>query len=158
MLDKQLFDRDPRDFALQLVDDGLTSADHLLMCALKYMSHDDVRDMLDSNELSPRFDEDDEDETCIDCGGCNIEEGTCLDCAAKDWLDQWDDGDHDIEAMRIDIENNNLAVNDDSRAAEYEHEAIVNRSLVNGQFTQAKEQCENYGLDYDAIFADFNAK
>jgi len=37
------------------------TADHLLMCALKYMSHDDVRDMLDCNELSPRFDEDDDE-------------------------------------------------------------------------------------------------
>lgn len=61
-MDKQLFQRDPRDFALDLVEQGLVSADHLLLCALKYMSHDDVRDMLDSNELSPRFDEDDEEE------------------------------------------------------------------------------------------------
>jgi hypothetical protein len=62
MLDKKLFDRDPRDFALTLVSDGLVNADHLLLCALKYMSHDDVRDMLDCNELSPRFDEDCDDE------------------------------------------------------------------------------------------------
>jgi hypothetical protein len=31
---------------------------NLLTAALKYMSHDDVRDMLDANELSPRFGED----------------------------------------------------------------------------------------------------
>lgn len=52
----------PRDFALELVENGLVSADHLLLCALKYMSQDDVEDMLDANELTPRFDEDDEDE------------------------------------------------------------------------------------------------
>jgi hypothetical protein len=62
MMDKELFKKDPRDYALKMVEDGLQSADHLLLCALKYMSHDDVRDMLDCNELSPRFDEDDEDE------------------------------------------------------------------------------------------------
>ena len=56
------FDKDPRSFALELVQNQLVSADHLLLCALKYMSHDDVRDMLDCNELSPRFDEDYEDE------------------------------------------------------------------------------------------------
>ena len=57
------FEKDPRSFALELVEQGLVSADHLLLCALKYMSTDDVRDMLDCNELSPRFDEDsDEDE------------------------------------------------------------------------------------------------
>lgn len=56
------FQTDPRSFALELVADQTVTADHLLTCALKYMSHDDVRDMLDSNELSPRFDEEDEEE------------------------------------------------------------------------------------------------
>lgn len=61
--DKELFRRDPRDFALSMVESGLIDAQSLLECALKYMSHDDVRDMLDCNELSPRFAEDaDEDE------------------------------------------------------------------------------------------------
>jgi len=64
------FERDPRAFALELVENQLVSADHLLLCALKYMSTDDVRDMLDCNELSPRFseddEEDDEEENCID--------------------------------------------------------------------------------------------
>ena len=60
-MNTQLFQKDPRDFALQMVEDGLVGADHLLMCALKYMSHDDVRDMLDCNELSPRFDEDNDE-------------------------------------------------------------------------------------------------
>jgi hypothetical protein len=53
-----LFNKEPRDYALEMVESGLASADHLLLCALKYMSHDDVRDMLDANELSPRFTED----------------------------------------------------------------------------------------------------
>ena len=59
-MDKDTFKRDPRDYALALVEEGLVTADHLLLCAVKYMSHDDVRDMLDCNELSPRFDEDDD--------------------------------------------------------------------------------------------------
>jgi hypothetical protein len=61
-MNTELFKRDPRDFALEMVEEGLVSADHLLLCALKYMSHDDVRDMLDCNELSPRFDENNESE------------------------------------------------------------------------------------------------
>jgi hypothetical protein len=60
-MNTELFKRDPRDFALEMVENGLVSADHLLLCALKYMSHDDVRDMLDCNELSPRFDEDNDE-------------------------------------------------------------------------------------------------
>jgi hypothetical protein len=58
-MDAELFKNDPRSYALELVNIGF-SADHLLLCALKYMSHDDVRDMLDCNELSPRFNEDEE--------------------------------------------------------------------------------------------------
>ncbi len=49
------FDSDPRDYALELVEIGYVLADHLLLACLKYMSCDDVRDMLDCNELSPRF-------------------------------------------------------------------------------------------------------
>ena len=55
MMDPRNFEADPRDYTLQLVEAGTVSADLLLVCAIKYMSHDDVRDMLDANELSPRF-------------------------------------------------------------------------------------------------------
>lgn len=61
MFDKELFRKDPRSYALELVEQGL-SAQILLEACLGYMSYDEVRDMLDKNELSPRFDEDAEDE------------------------------------------------------------------------------------------------
>ena len=51
-----------RDKALELVEEGLVSADDMLIMALKYMSTDDVEDMLDCNELSDRFIEEEEDE------------------------------------------------------------------------------------------------
>ena len=44
-----------RDIALELVDNGLVTADDMLLACLKYMSTDDVEDMLDSNEWSERF-------------------------------------------------------------------------------------------------------
>jgi len=44
-----------RDTALELVEDGVVSAEDMLTMALKYMSTDDVADMLDCNELSERF-------------------------------------------------------------------------------------------------------
>ena len=47
-----------RDIALELVENGMVSAEDMLTMALKYMSTDDVEDMLDSNELSERFFED----------------------------------------------------------------------------------------------------
>jgi len=50
-----------RDIALELVENGMVSAEELLSMALKYMSMDDVEDMLDSNELSERFFEDEDD-------------------------------------------------------------------------------------------------
>jgi len=46
-----------RDEALELVENGYVSAEDMLIMALKYMSTDDVADMLDCNELSERFDE-----------------------------------------------------------------------------------------------------
>ena len=56
-MDKELFRKDPRDFALGLVEEGMVSPQLLLEACLSYMSWDDVRGMLDANELSPRFDE-----------------------------------------------------------------------------------------------------
>ena len=54
---------DSRDRALELVEMGMVSAEDMLTMALKYMSTDDVEDMLDANELSARFHEDaDEDD------------------------------------------------------------------------------------------------
>lgn len=48
---------DFRKIALEYIDDGVVDAREMLLMALNYMSQDDVRDMLDANELSPRFDE-----------------------------------------------------------------------------------------------------
>ena len=58
---------DSRDRALELVEMGMVSAEDMLTMALKYMSTDDVEDMLDANELSARFHED-EDEDYEDDG------------------------------------------------------------------------------------------
>ena len=51
---------DFRNVALELVEEGVVSAEEMLSMALKYMSNDDVEDMLDCNELSERFFEDEE--------------------------------------------------------------------------------------------------
>lgn len=147
MMTDNLFKTDPRSFAINLVENQVVSADRLLLCALKYMSNDDVREMLDANELSPRFDE----EVCIDCGGENIEEGTCTDCEREEWLSEHDDGNHDIDAMRIDIASNNLRPGDDDRLGEYEHAEIVRTSVENGQFTQAREQAQRYGYSQEWV-------
>ena len=56
MFDQELFRRDPRSYALELVEQGF-GAQRILEACLMYMSKDEVRDMLDANELSPRFDE-----------------------------------------------------------------------------------------------------
>ena len=55
-MDNDLFINDPRSYALELLYAGV-NAEMLLSAALNYMSNDDVRNMLDMNELSPRFDE-----------------------------------------------------------------------------------------------------
>ena len=58
---------DSRDRALELVEMGMVTAEDMLTMCLKYMSTDDVEDMLDANELSARFHED-EDEDYEDDG------------------------------------------------------------------------------------------
>ena len=50
---------DYRDRALDMVEDGLVAKDHMILMCLKWMSNDDVAEMLDANELSERFFEDD---------------------------------------------------------------------------------------------------
>ena len=50
----------PRDKALELVEDGIVTAEQMITMCLKYMSTDDVADMLDCNELSDRFLEEEE--------------------------------------------------------------------------------------------------
>lgn len=55
---KSTFETDPRDYALEIVDDGWVDPRLMLRAALKWMSVDEVRAMLDANELSPRFRED----------------------------------------------------------------------------------------------------
>lgn len=50
-----------RDEALELVENGIVTAESMLTMCLKYMSTDDVADMLDCNELSERFMDDEDD-------------------------------------------------------------------------------------------------
>lgn len=63
-----------RDEAIELAENGMVSWEDLAVMALKYMSTDDVADMLDTNELSERFRED-EDE----------------DDGQPDWAQEWED-------------------------------------------------------------------
>ena len=48
---------DYRDFAIELVEDNGFDAKQMLVAALKYMSMDDVKDMLAANEYPNRFEE-----------------------------------------------------------------------------------------------------
>lgn len=48
-----------RDKAIELVEEGIIDPIQMVIMCVKYMSEDDVEDMLDCNELSERFEEDD---------------------------------------------------------------------------------------------------
>jgi len=58
----------PRDRAIELIEEGIVSAEDMVTMCVKYMSVDDVEDMLDCNELSDRFMEDEEEEDYEDDG------------------------------------------------------------------------------------------
>jgi hypothetical protein len=53
--------QDYLDDALFLVDDGYVSEREMLIACLKFMSDDDIRDMLEINELNARYSEDETD-------------------------------------------------------------------------------------------------
>ena len=63
----------PRDRALELIEEGIVSAEDMVTMCVKYMSVDDVEDMLDCNELSDRLMEDEEDD------------------GQPDWHQEWED-------------------------------------------------------------------
>ena len=63
----------PRDRALELIEERIVPAEDMVTMCVKYMSVDDVEDMLDCNELSDRFMEDDEDD------------------GQPDWHQEWED-------------------------------------------------------------------
>ena len=63
----------PRDRALELIEEGIVSAEDMVTMCVKYMSVDDVEDMLDCNELRDRFMEDDADD------------------GQPDWHQEWED-------------------------------------------------------------------
>lgn len=53
---------DARDRAIELVEDGMVDPMMMVMMCLKWMTPDEVAEMLDANELSERFTEEDEDD------------------------------------------------------------------------------------------------
>ena len=54
-MDYDTFQSDPRDYIIDLLDSGRVSHKTLVIVFLKYLSHEEVREALDLNELSPRF-------------------------------------------------------------------------------------------------------
>jgi hypothetical protein len=70
-VNKNDFETRPAHYALELVDDCTVSAEAVLAQCLTYMSDDDIRQMLDANELSPRHMNDDDDDDDDDDDGIN---------------------------------------------------------------------------------------
>ena len=51
---------------LEMMDEGMISAEAVAEMALAYMSEDDVKDMVRSNDLMPWLENDEEDEPDVD--------------------------------------------------------------------------------------------
>jgi hypothetical protein len=60
MVDEQW--QDYRDKAIEMVEDGLVAPMTMIIMCLKWMSNDDAQEMLDANELSERFWNEQEDD------------------------------------------------------------------------------------------------
>ena len=70
----------------------------------------------------------------------------------KDMILECDSSYFDTEAMEIDERNGNFTP---ERIEEYRHENIVRESFINGNFKQARQQCNSYGLNYEAELTNF---
>jgi len=80
--EKELYESNPRDLVLQWEDEGVHG---LPLMFVERLSHDEIRDVLDTNKLSPRFLYlgKEEDRECDDCGAylensCEVD--LCRDC------------------------------------------------------------------------------
>lgn len=60
---------------------------------------------------------------------------------------------YDVEGIRTDMWNNNFTPD---RLEEYTFENQMKASLVNGQFTQARNKCDSAGLNYELELYKFN--
>ena len=49
-----------RDKAIELVEEGIIDPIQMVIMCVKYMTENEVEDMLDANELSERFEEEDD--------------------------------------------------------------------------------------------------
>ena len=68
-------------------------------------------------------------------------------------VDELDSDKYDVEGIRTDMWNNNFTPD---RLEEYTFENQMKASLVNGQFTQARNQCDSVGLNYELELCKFN--
>lgn len=57
---------DNRDTVIEMVEDGILDPMMALTMCLKWLSNDEVAEMLDANELSDRFMEDDDDNAVLE--------------------------------------------------------------------------------------------
>ena len=60
-----MFARQYTEQLLEMIEDGILDRDHVINCMTSYMSEDDVKDMMITNELVP-FDPGDENEEIED--------------------------------------------------------------------------------------------
>lgn len=58
MIDKEQFKNEPRSYAYDLADMGIISWETLATACLKFLSNDEVRQMLEANCLEPSESED----------------------------------------------------------------------------------------------------
>ena len=57
MFNKDLFESDPQAYALDLWESGWIDSEEMITLLLKHMNDDDVRAALESNKLSPQFEQ-----------------------------------------------------------------------------------------------------
>lgn len=146
---------DYREWTLARIENGMLSADELAQMVVRWMTDDDLGEMLSKNEIGPQecdrcecviVDKDDssttEDPYGELCDECYQEK------RIEDFLDENNADDRDMEKLKTDIENDNFDIDYDD-PYDYDHDNLVMAAINNGQFADAREMCDDYGLDFE---------
>ena len=118
-------------------DEGLFDRDDLIQALVNWLSEDEAGEFLEN--YAPDFvtDDDDEDEMTDEERFDEYVDTQLVDPET-----------YDLDAMRLDFEAGNFDLDTDD-PEDYDKQTIVRTSMTNGQFKQARNQCDEYGLDYE---------
>lgn len=158
MADHTNYNSNPAEYLLELIEEGSQSYESICRAFIASVSNDAMRAMMHANEIWPNR---------CQCGEDIADgESDCDECKEATEIEEFidencDDDDHDIDALRTDIENDNfdIVIDYDQVDERYSYVELIQKSLTTGQYKQARELCDNNNIEYrDALIEQLDRK